>query len=54
MTLPPTTFRLDPDIRAGMDTLKDRDGIPLNEQANRAIRVYLQQKGILKKPTKSQ
>ena len=52
MTQPPTTFRLDDDVREGMQALKDRDGIPFNEQANRAIRAYLESKGVLKKPKK--
>jgi hypothetical protein len=44
--------RLDEDLRSAMETLKDRDGIPLNEQINRAMREWLTQKGVLKKPAK--
>ena len=51
MTTPPTMFRLDEDIRKAMEALKDRDGVPFNTQANKALREWLQQKGMLK-PTK--
>lgn len=52
MTQPPTTFRLDDDIRDAMAALKERDGVPFNEQANRALRMWLEQKGVLKKQPK--
>jgi hypothetical protein len=53
MTPAPTMFRLDDDVREGMETLKDRDGIPFNTQANKALREWLERKGVLKtKPAK--
>jgi hypothetical protein len=41
--------RLDEDVRAGMEGLKERDGIPFNEQVNRALRAWLEEKGTLNK-----
>jgi hypothetical protein len=46
---PATTFRLNDDIREAMDTLKEHDGIPINTQANHAIRAYLEHRGVPKK-----
>ena len=48
----PVMIRLDDDIRDAMRALKDRDGIAVNEQANRAMRMWLEQKGVLKKAKK--
>jgi hypothetical protein len=42
------TFRVDADLLAGMETLKDRDGIPLSEQIRRALREWLTGKGVIK------
>jgi hypothetical protein len=44
--------RLDDDIREAMEELKDRDGVPFNKQANKALRAWLEQKGVLKKTPK--
>ena len=52
VTKPPTTFRLDDDVAEAMEALKERDGIPFNAQANRALREWLEQKGVLKKTKK--
>jgi hypothetical protein len=49
MTPAPTMLRLDDDVREAMETLKDRDGIPYNTQANKALRAWLEQKGVLVK-----
>lgn len=46
------TFRPDADILVAMEQLKDRDGIPFSEQIRRALRVWLEQKGALKKTGK--
>jgi hypothetical protein len=46
---PPTTFRLDPELLEGMQQLKERDGIQISEQARRAIRAWLESKGIVLK-----
>jgi len=40
------TFAIDDDLAAGMKTLKDREGIPESEQARRAIRTFLTDRGI--------
>jgi len=41
-----TAFRIDPDILQRMQDLKTRDGIPLSEQVRRALREWLDSKGI--------
>ncbi len=43
------TFRVDPDLLEGMERLKDRDGMPLSEQIRRALRPWLEGKGVLQK-----
>jgi ribbon-helix-helix protein len=43
---PPTTFRVDPELLAGLHALKQRDGIPLSEQVRRAIQMWLDAKGV--------
>jgi hypothetical protein len=40
------TFAIDDDLAAGMKALKDRDGIAESEQARRAIRTFLTERGI--------
>ena len=42
------TFRLDDDLLEGLKAVHDRDGIPPSEQARRAIRMWLEAKGIMK------
>lgn len=39
-------FRLDPEIIAGLDAVKVRDGVPASEQIRRALRAWLATKGI--------
>lgn len=39
-------FRMAPDLMAAMRELKDRDGVPLSEQIDRALRAWLPTKGI--------
>ena len=46
------TFRPDEDLLTAMEALKERDGIPYSEQIRRALREWLQQKGVLRKTTK--
>lgn len=43
---PPTTFRIDPELLDGLQELKERDGVPHSEQVRRAIRMWLESKGI--------
>jgi hypothetical protein len=42
------TFRLDDDLLAGLKAVEERDGVPPSEQARRAIRMWLEAKGVLK------
>ena len=41
-----TTFRIDDDLLVAMDTLRDRDGIPYSEQIRRALRMFLEARGV--------
>jgi hypothetical protein len=41
-------FYIDPDLAAGLKVLKKRDGVPEGEQVRRAVRTWLQRKGIIK------
>ena len=43
------TFRIDEELIEGMDAVKERDGVPLSEQVRRAIRMWLDSKGVVKK-----
>jgi hypothetical protein len=42
------TFRLDDDLLEGLKAVQERDGIPPSEQARRAIRMWLEAKGVMK------
>jgi len=41
-----TAFRLEPEILDGLQTVKERDGIPISEQVRRALREWLEQRGV--------
>lgn len=41
-----STFRLDDDLLEGMRVVEERDGVLPSEQARRAIRMWLESKGI--------
>lgn len=43
------TFRPDDDIYAAMDALRERDGVPFSEQIRRALRAWLEERGLTKK-----
>ena len=43
-----TNFRIDPDLAAGLKDVKERDGIPEGEQIRRAVRAWLETKGVIK------
>lgn len=43
---------LDDHHRAGLKTIKERDGVPESEQVRRALDAWLQSKGVKKKPAK--
>ena len=41
-----TSLDLAPELKAGLDAMKERDGVPQSEAIRRAIRMYLESKGI--------
>jgi hypothetical protein len=40
------SFYLDPELSAGLKAIKDRDGISESEQVRRAVRQWLESKGL--------
>jgi hypothetical protein len=46
-----TAFRIDREVMDGVRRVKDRDGVPLSVQVDRALRAWLRKKGIDVKPT---
>lgn len=48
----PATYRIDPELIDAMNALKERDGIPISEQVRRALRVWLESKGMAVKSAK--
>jgi len=47
-------FYLDPQLSVGLKTIKERDGISESEQVRRAVRMWLESKGLRVKPTTAQ
>jgi hypothetical protein len=45
-----TAFRIHPDVMEGLRRVKDRDGVPLSVQVDRALRAWLDKKEISVKP----
>jgi len=43
-----TTFRLDDELLEGLKAMQERDGVQPSEQVRRALRAWLETKGILK------
>ena len=41
-----TAFRIEPAVMAGLRRVKDRDGVPLSVQVDRALRAWLKAKDI--------
>jgi len=41
------SFELDDDLVEGLKTLKDRDGIFVSEQLRRAVKMWLESKGVV-------
>jgi metal-responsive CopG/Arc/MetJ family transcriptional regulator len=41
-----TSLDLPPDLKAGLDALKERDGVLQSEAIRRAVRMFLEAKGI--------
>jgi hypothetical protein len=46
------TFRIDDDLVEAMHRLQERDGIPFSEQIRRALRPWLEAKGVMKSERK--
>jgi metal-responsive CopG/Arc/MetJ family transcriptional regulator len=44
-----TTFRIDQDLLDGLQAVWERDGVAVSEQVRRAIRAWLESKGIVEK-----
>jgi len=42
------TYRLDDELLKGLEAVKERDGVPVSEQVRRAVRTWLEAKGVLK------
>lgn len=43
---PVYTFRIDEDLLAHMETLKERDGIPYSEQVRRGLKLFFESRGL--------
>lgn len=41
----PATFRLDEDLIAALQRIKERDGIPVSEQLRRALSAWVKERG---------
>jgi metal-responsive CopG/Arc/MetJ family transcriptional regulator len=41
-----TTFRIDEDLLQGLQEIWERDGVQVSEQVRRAIRMWLESKGL--------
>jgi hypothetical protein len=48
-----TAFRIEPEIMDGLRRVKDRDGVSLSFQVDRALRAWLKEKGISVKKVKT-
>ena len=46
LTLKPTTFRLETEIMAALGEIRDRDGVAVSEQVRRALRQWIDAKGV--------
>ena len=44
-----STFRIDDELIDGLRQVWERDGVPPSEQVRRAIRMWLESKGVIKK-----
>lgn len=51
MVLKPTNFRLEAELLKGLQQIRERDGIAVSEQVRRAIRTWLESKGVTEKKT---
>jgi hypothetical protein len=48
--LKPTNFRLESELLEGLRLVRERDGIAVSEQVRRAVRAWLESKGVSVKP----
>lgn len=46
--LKPATFRLETEILDGLEAVKRRDGVSITEQVRRALKAWLETKGVTK------
>ena len=46
MTLKPTTFRLETELMDALAEIRDRDGIAVSEQVRRALKQWIETKGV--------
>lgn len=46
MPLKPTTFRMETEIMAALAEIRDRDGVAVSEQVRRALRLWIDSKGV--------
>lgn len=45
---PMTTFRIDEELLEGLRAYHEQEGVPISEQVRRAIRMWLEAKGVMK------
>jgi hypothetical protein len=41
-----TAFRIEPDLLRALEEIKIRDGVPISEQVRRALRAWIESKGV--------
>ena len=41
-----TSLELPPELKAGLDAVRERDGVPQSEQIRRAVAAWLKDKGV--------
>jgi Arc/MetJ-type ribon-helix-helix transcriptional regulator len=44
-----STFRIDEELLDGLRAVWERDGVPVSEQVRRAIRAWLESRGVIEK-----
>ena len=44
--LKPTNFRLEEELLAALQFIKERDGVPVSEQVRRAITAWIESRGV--------
>ena len=49
----PYTFYVDLELAAGLERIRERDGVPVSEQIRRAIRAWLDTKEVKKAPQRT-